>query len=315
MNLCFNGLVKNLGEKLLHFLTPRHTNNHRAKALHLSSISTYIVLLLLFQGILTGVAKFKPEILGYATNITVTDLLNDTNAERAKNGASPLTLNDKLTAAAQAKAADMFVHQYWAHTSPQGRDPWSFITAAGYNYLYAGENLARDFADSASVVQAWMNSPSHRENLVNPRYLEVGFAVVNGKYNNYETTLVVQMFGTRQGATPTVVAPETPSVVTLPELPENPQTDGTRSSGMILNTNNNTVIPPSAGSGLKLDIFQLTKAVSLVLTVFLIFVLGTDMVLVYKRKTVRISGHSLAHMMLFIVLLIVLNLVGRGVVL
>lgn len=194
-------------DNVLHFFTPRHTNNHRAAALSFSAISVYVAFLLVFQIALTLVSKYNPEILGYATNISIPDLLKDTNLKRMEAGDTPLVLNDKLTDAARQKAADMFANQYWAHNSPAGRDPWSFITASGYSYLYAGENLARDFADSNGVVTAWMNSPTHRENLLNPKYKEVGFAVVNGKYGSYETTLVVQMFGTRTAGTPTVDAP------------------------------------------------------------------------------------------------------------
>lgn len=286
-------------EHLLHFFTPRHTNNQKAKALHVTSITTYIVLLLAFQIALTGIAKLSPGVLGYASNITVTDLLQYTNQKRVAASQNALELNDKLSAAAAAKAADMFTNQYWAHTSPAGRDPWSFINESGYNYLFAGENLARDFGDSKAVVEAWMNSASHRENLLNSRYHDVGFAVVNGKYNGYETTLVVQMFGAKSGGVPTVEE-------TKPE-PVKERTNNTASSaGMILNT---------SSSKPKIDVFALTKTTSLALAVILLGVLLVDGFIVYRRKTVRISGHNFAHLMLLLALLAALNLIGRGIVL
>lgn len=286
-------------EPFLHFLTPRHTNNHKAKALHVSSITTYIILLLVFQIILTGIARFNPGVLGYASNISIPDLLNDTNDHRIAAGQPALILNSQLSNAAAAKAADMFANQYWAHTSPSGLDPWHFISQVGYNYLFAGENLARDFGDSKSVVDAWMNSPSHRENLLNPRYQEIGFAVVNGKYNGYETTLVVQMFGAKSVQTPTVE--ETPAKVQAEPTPQS------SSAGMILNT--------QSGSKPKIDAFGLTKTVSLALTILLLGVLVVDSFLVYRRKTVRLSGHNLAHLVLLLALLVALNLIGRGIVL
>lgn len=286
-------------EKFLHFFTPRHTNNHRAKALHSSSLSIYIVLLLVFQIAITALTRFEPQILGYVSNITVTDLLSDTNNKRVAAGSSPLILNDQLSAAAVAKGADMFANQYWAHTSPGGRDPWSFIIAAGYNYLFAGENLARDFGDSKSVVDAWMNSPTHRDNLLNPRYKEIGFAVVNGKYGNHETTLVVQMFGTRPGAAPTVEAPAKPSA----------PTPSTPSGGQILNLQT----PPSPPA--KFNPFSLTKNISLALIVALMAVFVIDGILVYRRRVVRLSGHNLAHLLMLLAVLAALNLIGRGVIL
>lgn len=283
-------------ELILHFFTPRHTNNHRPVALSFSAISTYVCFLLIFQIGLAVVAKYSPEILGYATNITAGDLLKFSNEERMENGTEVLTYNEKLAEAAGAKAEDMFANQYWAHTSPAGKDPWSFIINAGYSYLYAGENLARDFADSKGVVEAWMNSSTHRENLLNGRYKEVGFAIRNGRYGNYETTLVVQMFGTPPSGEPTVEAPIKP----LNNIPVQ-----STSSGMVLKVETTK----------KTDQFGLTKAISLALTLMLMIVLAVDAILVYRRQTVRVSGHSFAHLMILLVLLIVLNLVSRGVIL
>lgn len=269
-------------EGFLHFFTPRHTNNHKAKALHVSSIGIYITILLVVQIFLTGFARVKPGVLGYASNITVADLLKNTNEKRVTAGDRQLVLNDELSRAAAAKAKDMFAKQYWAHTAPDGTDPWSFIINTGYNYLFAGENLARDFGDSRSVVSAWMNSPSHKENLLNPRYQEVGFAVVNGKYNGYETTLVVQMFGAKPGGV-------------LPTPAEPPKVESV--------------------SSVKLDVFKLTKNVSFGLIVALLGILVVDSLLIYKRKIVRLSGHNLAHLLFLLAVLVALNLIGRGLVL
>lgn len=287
-------------ESFLHFFTPRHTNNHKAKALHVSSITTYIAILLVFQIFLTGIAKFSPGVLGYASNITVTDLLKYTNDQRVANHEPVLALNSALSKAAEAKAADMFDHQYWAHTSPLGRDPWSFINDVGYKYLFAGENLARDFGDSKGVVDAWMNSPSHRENLLNSRYQDVGFAVVNGKYNNYETTLVVQMFGALSANAPTVEENVQPKTQVSPEEKQSSP------AGIVLNTQSKAP---------KIDMFGLTKTVSMGLILVLLGVLVVDSILVWRRKTVRLSGHNLAHLILLLALFVALNLIGRGLVL
>lgn len=300
-------------ESLLHFFTPRHTNNHKARALHSSSLSFYIGLLLVFQIVLTGISRWQPQILGYASNISVSDLLNDTNQKRAGAGAGALSLDGQLNSAAAAKAADMFANQYWAHTSPAGRDPWSFIVAAGYSYLFAGENLARDFGDSASVVNAWINSPTHRENLLNSRYRDVGFAVVNGKYGNHETTLVVQMFGTRASGAPTVAAPEKQETVPTPQAsPEAaPATPKASPAGEILNLQ----IPPTPPSIPQFNPFTLTKNISLGLVAMLMAVLVVDGILVYRRRIVRLSGHNLAHLLMLLAVLAALNLIGRGVIL
>jgi hypothetical protein len=107
-----------------------------------------------------------------------------------------LQLNERLSEGAQLKAGDMFAFDYWAHKSPSGRQPWEFFREAGYEYRVAGENLARDFMKSEDVVRAWMESPTHKENIVNPKYQEIGVAVVDGTLGGIKTTLVVQFFGT-----------------------------------------------------------------------------------------------------------------------
>jgi len=122
-------------------------------------------------------------------------LVNLANASRAQEGLGDLSQSDKLVSAANAKASDMFANQYFAHTSPQGKTPWDFISAAGYNYVYAGENLAIGYNDSSELHNAWMNSPSHRENILNPNFREIGIAAVEGVYEGGQTTIVVEMFG------------------------------------------------------------------------------------------------------------------------
>jgi len=122
-------------------------------------------------------------------------LVSMTNSERAKNGLGALSVNSALTSAATAKANDMLSKGYFSHTSPDGRTPWDFITAAGYNYTYAGENLAIGYSSASELMSAWINSQTHRDNILNSKFREIGMAVVSGKYNGVETTLVAQEFG------------------------------------------------------------------------------------------------------------------------
>jgi len=132
-----------------------------------------------------------------ASSSGIIDLVNST---RQSSGLNTLTVNDKLTAAAQAKANDMIEKDYFAHISPDGRQPWDFISGAGYDYIYAGENLAIGYNDNQEVMTAWMNSPTHRENILNPNYREIGVASASGEYEGAQTTVVVQMFGSTTSA-------------------------------------------------------------------------------------------------------------------
>ena len=137
------------------------------------------------------------SVLGYATGISPQVLLEETNGDRLSNHVPALELNTQLTQAAQAKANSMASQDYWSHVTPSGEQPWGFITAAGYQYEAAGENLAYGFATSSQVMTAWMNSPDHRANILDPYYQDVGFATAN--VANYmgtgPETIVVAEYG------------------------------------------------------------------------------------------------------------------------
>ncbi len=137
-------------------------------------------------------------VLAYATEMSTSGLLNSTNEQRAQNGGLPaLALNAKLASAAKAKANDMVARDYWSHNTPDGKEPWSFIDAAGYQYQKAGENLAYGFNDSYAVQNGWMLSEHHRENVLDPAYKEVGFGFANAPsyVGTGEQTVVVALYG------------------------------------------------------------------------------------------------------------------------
>lgn len=122
-------------------------------------------------------------------------MLELTNGSRTEEGISVLRLNVRLASAAEAKANDMFEQQYFNHESPSGKTPWEFIRSAGYEYSFAGENLAMDFVSAEGVQKAFMESASHRENILNAKYSEVGIAVKKGMFEDRETIIVVEEFG------------------------------------------------------------------------------------------------------------------------
>ncbi len=126
-------------------------------------------------------------------DITKIDLVNLLNENRRSLGLSTLRENATLDQVAMEKAQDMVKNGYFAHQSPSGISPWFWFKKAGYVYKYAGENLAVGFADSKTVYDAWFNSPSHKANILNTDYTEVGTAVITGFQGN--AILVVQEFG------------------------------------------------------------------------------------------------------------------------
>lgn len=139
-------------------------------------------------------------------------VVDKTNAERTSLAAQPLTRSPLLDEAAQLKAEDMAKNSYFSHYSPTGVSPWHWFEVVDYQYVHAGENLAVHFTDSAAVVEAWMNSPSHRANIVNGAYTEIGVGTAKGTYQGFDTVFVVQLFGTP-------AAPLQPAAPTLPVSP------------------------------------------------------------------------------------------------
>lgn len=136
-----------------------------------------------------------------------------TNTERVASAQLPLRRNELLDAAATRKAEHMARHGYFAHYAPDGTTPWEFFDQVGYVYAHAGENLAVHFNDSAAVVAAWMDSPAHRENIINQQFTEIGVGTARGRYLGYDTVFVVQLFGTPGAPPPPVVTPSLISVI------------------------------------------------------------------------------------------------------
>lgn len=134
-----------------------------------------------------------------ATHAQILDnqkIIELTNSYRADNDLPPLKLNDKLENASKTKVQDMFNNQYFEHNSPAGITPSQLVLNADYDYRFAGENLALgDFKDEKDLVDAWMVSPGHRANLLNPNFLEIGVTSGLNKFKDRTTWISVQEFG------------------------------------------------------------------------------------------------------------------------
>lgn len=148
-----------------------------------------ILLSLFFAGFLLNNTAYMSSSEGL-----VYDLLNATNNYRQSNGSSALKLSPTLSEAAENKLDNMIDEQYWAHNSKSGKTPWNFINDANYNYDKAGENLAKNYLQAEATVEAWVNSESHRQNMLDRDYTEVGFASRTALINGESTTLTVAMY-------------------------------------------------------------------------------------------------------------------------
>jgi hypothetical protein len=177
---------------------PHQANDYRPHLIRRYSLAIILVLVLVLQSL--WFTFFEGQVLGDESVITESRLLTQTNNEREKSGLSDLKLNNELGEAAHDKAENMLKIGYWSHDAPDGTTPWHWIESAGYAYVNAGENLARGFNSTDGIMQAWMESPTHRANILDKNYTEVGFAAVNGEMQGKNTTLVVAMYARPVGA-------------------------------------------------------------------------------------------------------------------
>jgi len=350
-------VLRKLKKTLAHLFHPKKSNSHRAKLLHPEAL---FVLFLLAASVLFGMQLLQVapgnlrSVLGFASSISVQDVVDQTNAQRSAQGLAPLTLNGKLSSAAMSKGSDMIAQQYWAHTSPTGVQPWYFIKNSGYSYTVAGENLARDFSNTSDMMQAWMGSPTHRENIVSSKYKEIGVAVINGQLEGYDTTLVVQMFGAPRQQAATVatkgeaqttkpdaqvigkVKAETTTASPTPTPSPTPTSSATPAPEEMVQTQDTvpeagaearTTKDPSQKQLISSSFLQLssndqasfsplliTKAVFLAIGILIMFTLLYDFVAIGHRSTARVVGKNIAHFLLLGVVMYLILFFKSGVI-
>jgi hypothetical protein len=267
--------------------------------------------------VVNSVLNFMPKgpprglVLGYASNISAQQVLDATNGERAKLGLAPLKLNAALSKAAAAKAADMFAHNYWAHINPNGTTPWFFIRQAGYTYTVAGENLARDFDTTDAMVAAWMASPTHKANIIHTKYQDTGIAVVNGKLDGVETTLVVHMFGkSASGAAVNKPKSVKPQISAGENIQVNqPEVAGDTTQN--LPTANLPEPEKISNGGILISPLLIKRILALAILAVIGGVLLVDEWLINQRKTVRFVGKNWAHFGLVVVIILIVLTISR----
>lgn len=169
------------------------------------------VLLMLVKVVIPHSAFQTASLLGLTPPFDSREIIKITNEARVAHNLPALKPDSKLDLAASDKLNDMAIHEYFAHVSPSGINPWYWIKNARYNYSVAGENLAIGFITANDTVQGWLNSSSHRANLLNSQYLDIGVAVKSVEINGREGVLVVQMFG--QPLNQAVATIKTPEVI------------------------------------------------------------------------------------------------------
>lgn len=166
-----------------------------------------LALVIVIEGLFITQTLFVLPNSSYFAAIFASVLVDQTNEKRLAEKLGGLTPNPLLEKAAQLKADDMAEKGYFSHNAPDGTTPWHWFNEVGYNYAAAGENLAVNFTDSKDVTEAWLSSPTHRANIMNANYTEIGIATAHGTYKGKDAIFVVQEFGR-----PSLVARQTESV-------------------------------------------------------------------------------------------------------
>lgn len=324
-----------------HYFTPQEHNNFQSKLLHNSSLIVLVLLLFITSISVNFLQSYKPDILGISYSISQQSLLDHTNKAREEHGLAPLQLNESLVSAANGKAHHMIANNYWAHFAPDGTSPWNFIKDAGYGYIFAGENLAKGFTDSKSIVDAWLNSPSHRDNLLSDKYKDIGFAIVEGDLEGGETVLVVQMFGAQDVPAPTeqtvarAIVTDTPTPTAIPAIALLPSVSPTltatspaqitdveieiESDPVVAQAPASRVTPAFLNVAVEnlpvVNMASVTRAIPMTIVGSLLIALMLDFVIIKRRKIPRIVGHNLDHIMILAMFLLLLLLQRFGSVL
>jgi hypothetical protein len=205
--------------KVRNFLIP-HDDNGRVPHIFSEKVSVgLIVFVVLIYGtslISTLTVRMKDQVGAVYASV----LVDMTNVARAETSLPTLSVSPTLTAAATEKVNDMVKNTYFAHTSPDGITPWYWFDSVGYKFSYAGENLAVGFTESEQVQTGWLNSPTHKANIMSANFTEIGIAVADGVHKGKPAVYVVQMFGKPKKQVPQLAIINTAEAITKPAVEE-----------------------------------------------------------------------------------------------
>lgn len=211
--------------KIKDFFIPNKENNYRPMALRPKRLLFYGASALITKIIVFFVVVSFPLSAWLTPNILYEEgrkIITLTNEIRNALDLNTLRENQQLNDAAMYKVQDMIINQYFAHTAPRGSRLSDWLKKTNYNYLFAGENLAIGFSGAQGVIDAWKKSPTHYANIIDPDFKDIGVGIMSGNYNNYDTVLIAQYFGSqRQENIAETVVIKTENTATSTTNPEN----------------------------------------------------------------------------------------------
>lgn len=162
----------------------------KCKCAHFAAVAVAMLFMGFFSQALVGSAQ--------SVSVNTEQILVLTNEQRSQHGLPVLNLDPKLTELANKKSQDMLDRQYFAHEDPSKKWIWDYAGTVNYDYLYFGENLSEGYMDAKSIVNAWMNSELHKENILRENYTDIGIGIAEGQYMGKDTLMVTQIFGRKK---------------------------------------------------------------------------------------------------------------------
>jgi hypothetical protein len=201
---------------LQRYFIPSENNQFRAKLLSTPFLLAFTAIVFIFN---FGVGISLPASASDGQDvISIQNLLDSHNAERAKNDLPSLELSPLLSLSAKNKAQAMLESDCWDHYCPEGKSPWDYFEESNYDYVFAGENLAEGFYSLDVLMNAWMNSSTHRDNILKSQYSQVGFGIVYGDFQRNPSNVIVAVhFGTPKDQVRVASASAGNIVITNPE--------------------------------------------------------------------------------------------------
>jgi len=302
-------VIEYISSKIRYFILPSKENKFQSRILQ-SNILLYCVILVLSLKILAIAVSINfPQNMFFA-DVTKSVLQGLVNEARQSSGLTPLTENKQLSQAAQLKAENMIQNQYFDHTSPTGVSPWYWFSQAGYKYKYAGENLAIGFYESEEVYNAWLNSPSHKANILSPYYTEVGTAVLKG-FGESKAIVVVQEFGSPLPSSVTqATKAQTPTKTSVPV--SKAQTSTTIIEKEVLSQ---TTVPQNiASKAINSVKYNYSKLIQDIIYGLSMIAIGVLIVLIFFSFSITFKKELVFRAVLIVTLLSVATLLNKEII-
>lgn len=310
---------------IINFFLATPDNNYHPPVLSYKAFVLYGLLLILIR-ILLGALPSQGAAVESQT------LMKLINLERGQRNLTTLLTDDRLIQAATEKSQDMIDRDYFAHIDPDGNYVWPRIEKAGYRpYRILGENLAVDFSTSEGMVKAWIDSPTHRANLLHPEFADQGLGALYGDFENRFTNLTASLFGrlalpgpptpavkaerppysspySSPYATPYLTPYLTPSskpLVPVPLPPPQAPATSTKITMPIETTPSGPLSPPAKITISYPSALAVSRVIFTLFGILLLLILAVDSVIIYSHELRLSRGHSSYHLFGFMLIVLI----------